>query len=384
MIEFLSGALAVLSARANEIIEELERVSEVPSPVIRQCQKVVSQTRQHLRLIDRHGKEVEGISHAVQNGLSVPSVEPLVKGYLKAYHDLRRQIDAVEEFFAGHITRFSSSDEFLTRTASAIWREANLPGDSPVAVASTSGYFCTLASLGIVFAPPNDVQRLLILPDLYHECGHLVHSGSTLLSDKPRFFAALPAYIHELEQQSRRYARPLPPDLTVSIYFKWLEYWAEEVACDTLAARLVGPAFGWCNLHLCIRHPKIFSSSKHPADAARTRHIFRVLRRCGWAQEVSDMERRWEQYVRTIGAQKPFNYDDYHPDELFIAVMEDVEASTSQLAEYKMGACAVADVLNEAWKRFLDDPLSYPAWEKSKVNEMGRVATFSADAKTAA
>jgi hypothetical protein len=379
MIEFLTAALAVLSARAKEIVDKLERVSDVPAPVIRQCQRVVKQTKQHRKLIDRHAKEVQGIKDAVQNGMSASTIEPLVKAYLKAYHDLRRQIDVVEEFFAGHVTRFSPADEFLTLTADAIWGETKLPGDSPVAVASTSGYFCTLASLGIVFAPPNDVQRLLILPDLYHECGHLVHSSSALLSDKPRFLAALPRYIQELEQQSRRYSRPLPPDLTVSICFKWLEYWAEEVACDTLAARLVGPAFGWCNLHLCIRHPKIFASTKHPADAARTRHIFRVLRRCGWENEVADMESRWEQYVRTIGAQKPFNYNDYHPDELFIAVMEDVETSTSQQLEiYKHGAGPIADLLNEAWKHFLSDPQGYAQWEKSKVDEMARMVASSA------
>lgn len=378
MIEFLAGALAILSARAKEIIEKLERVSNVPTPVLRHCQRVVNQTKQHRKLIDCHAKDVQGIKQAVEQGISASKIEPLVKAYLKAYHDLRRQIDAVEEFFAGHLSRFSPADEFLTLTAEAIWQEAKLPGDSPVAVASTSGYFCTLASLGILFAPPNDVQRLLILPDLYHEGGHLVHSGSAMLSDKPRFLAALPRYLKELEQQSRRYSRPLPADLVANIGFKWLEYWAEEVACDTLAARLVGPAFGWCNLHLCIRHPKIFTSSKHPADTARTRHIFRVLRRCGWDKEVADMESRWQQYVRTIRSQKPFNYDDYHPDELFIAVMEDVEESTAhQLAEYEAGTRPIANLLNDAWNYFLIDPQGYANWEKTKVDEMARMIASS-------
>src|SRR5260370_30025512 len=106
MIEFLAAALAVLSDRAKEIVDKLERVSDVPTPVIRQCLRVVKQTKQHRKLIDRHAKEVQGIKHAVQNGMSASTIEPLVKAYLKAYHDLRRQIDVVEEFFAGHVTRF--------------------------------------------------------------------------------------------------------------------------------------------------------------------------------------------------------------------------------------------------------------------------------------
>lgn len=373
MIDFLAGALAVLAARGSEIVEKLEKVTGVPSSVTEHCKLVVGKTKEHLREIEEHQVNLQTLRDAVTAGrLSLAKAEPFVKGYLKGYHDLRRKIDAIEEFFAGHVTRFSPADEFLTLTASAIWQESNLPGTPPVAIASTSGYFCTLASLGIVFAPPNDVQKLLILPDLYHEFVHLLHESSSMLADKPRFSRAIIGYINELEQQARRFSRPLPPHLTNDIYVTWSAYWAEEVACDTLAARLAGPAFGWCNLHLCIRHPKVYSMTKHPADAARTRHIFRVLRRCGWAQEAADMERRWEQYVQTIRPQKPPNYDDFHADELFIAVMEDVEASTSGVPTYQTGSGTIADLLNEAWKNFLTAPLDYPVWEKPMVEELSR------------
>jgi hypothetical protein len=374
MIDFLAGALAVLAARGSEIVEKLEKVTKVPPSVTEHCQRVVGRTKGHLREIKDQQVNLQRLRGAVAGGrLSLSKAEPFIKGYLKGYHDLRRKIDAIEEFFAGHVTRFSPPDEFLTLTASAIWREGNLPGGPPVAIASTSGYFCTFASLGIVFAPPNDVQKLLILPDLYHEFVHLLHENSSLLADKPRFSRAVIDYTHGLEQQARQFSRPLPPELTTNIYLTWSTYWAEEVACDTLAARLAGPAYGWCNLHLCIRNPKIYSMSKHPADAARTRHIFRVLRRCGWAQEAADMERRWEQYVQTIQPQKPANYDDYHADELFIAVMEDVEASTSGVVPtYQPRPGTVGSLLNEAWKNFLNDPLNYPVWEKPAVEELSR------------
>lgn len=372
MIDFLAGALAVLAARGNEIVEKLENVTGVPSSVTEHCKRVVSKTRGHLQEIKDQLDNLRDLRDSVNQGkLSLSKAEPFVKGYIKGYHDLRRKIDVIEEFFAGHVTRFSSSDELFTLTASAIWQESNLPGDAPVAIASTSDYFCTLASLGIVFAPPNDVQKLLILPDLYHEFGHLLHETSNILSNKSRFSRALIDYIYELEQQARRYSRPLPQSLSDNISFTWLAYWAEEVACDTLAAQLVGPAFGWCNLHLSIRHPKIYSSTKHPADAARTRHIFRVLKRCGWVQEVADMEQRWEQYVQTIRPQKPPNYDDYHADHLFIAVMEDIEASTAgTIPIYQPQPDSVSNLLNEAWRSFLKDPLNYPVWEKQMVNDL--------------
>jgi hypothetical protein len=91
------------------------------------------------------------------------------------------------------------------------------------------------------------------------------------------------------------------------------------------------------------------------------------------------MELRWEQYVRTIGAQKPLYYDDYHPDDLFIAVMEDVEETTgSHLSTYKPGAGVVGDLLNEAWRRFLTDPLNYVQWEKLRVQELGGTSSSTA------
>jgi hypothetical protein len=374
MIDFLVGASAVLAARGNEIVNKLEEVTDVPSTVTDHCRRVIQKTKRHLQEIETHQSNLQQLQDSIlRGGLPFSKAAPVVKGYIKSYHDLRRKIDAIEEFFAGHITRFSKSDEFLTRTAATIWREASLPGDSPVAIASTSDYFCTLASLGIVFAPPNDVQKLLILPDLYHEFGHLLHETSSLLSNKPRFTSALVDYIYELEQQARRYSRPLPANLTNEICTNWAAYWAEEVACDTLAARLAGPAFGWCNLHLCIRHPKIYSSTKHPADAARSRHIFRVLKRGGWSKEVGQMERRWEQYIHTLRPQKPSHYDDFHPDELFIAVMEDVEDSISaSLPTYKPEHHTVANLLNMAWENFLQDPVNYPEWEKPMVEELWR------------
>src|SRR6266404_3617169 len=372
MIEFLAGALAVLAARGEEIVAKLDKVTAFPPSVTKHCRRVRDDTKGYLQEIRDRSRDLQDLRESIARGrLASSDAEPFIKSYLKDYRDLRRNIDAIEEFFAGHVVRFSDSDEFLTLASATIWLEANLPGDPPVAIASTSGYFCTLASLGIVFAPPNDVQKLLILPDLYHEFGHVLHESSNILSDKPRFLQALADYVYELEQQARRYSRPLPSDLSGNISFRWLEHWAEEVACDTLAARLVGPAFGWCNLHLCIRHAKIYSSSQHPADAARTRHIFRVLKRCGLAKEGADMERRWQELLHLMSPQKPPNYDDYHPDELFVAVMEDVDAATSSaIPTYVPGSGAICDLVNEAWVAFLRDPLRYPDWEKPRAEQL--------------
>ena len=75
------------------------------------------------------------------------------------------------------------------------------------------------------------MQRLLILPDLYHEFGPVLHASSNILSDKPWFLQVLADYVYELEQEALRYSRPLPSDLSGNISYRWLR---------GLRARLVG------------------------------------------------------------------------------------------------------------------------------------------------
>ncbi|MCI0491217.1 MAG: hypothetical protein L0229_31895 [Blastocatellia bacterium] len=143
------------------------------------------------------------------------------------------------------------------------------------------------------------------------------------------------------------------------------------MACDVLAARLVGPAYGWSNLLLCLQSPNVCSiGADHPADAARTSHIFRVLRRCGWGAQVEKMENQWNRYVKTVGQKKANHYNDYHPDRLFIAVMEDVEEATRNLNPYRAGSDTIAEILNLAWQQFLSDPVGYDRWESQTISTL--------------
>src|SRR5262249_49393591 len=135
-----------------------------------------------------------------------------------------------------------------------------------------------------------------------------------------RFQQALRDHSNGLKNQIRRVSRPLDPKDISAIVARWKWHWAEEVACDSIAARLVGPAYGWCNLHLCLQSSNVYEiTAEHPADAARTAHIFRALKRGGWIADVVEMEAHWAQYLKTMKHRKPRNYDDYHPSDLFVA-----------------------------------------------------------------
>jgi len=372
MIDFLLGAFTILTARAQKIIKELEASSTLPAPVIPQCALIAARTRKLLPNLRRRTKVIKQVKSKIAAGqLRFDQAEPILRGSLLAYRDLTRELNATEEYFVGHIKRLIRADLFLTTLSAALWKETNLPGLPPVTVSSTSGYFCTLASLGIIFSPPSVEDHLLILPDLYHEAGHLVHDRLNLFGT--RFVAALADHRQALINQVRRTSRPLRPQTISDISARWMVRWAEEVACDTLAARLVGPAYGWCNIHLCLQSPNIYAiGAEHPADIARTQHIFRVLKRLGWGSEVDKMEDHWNRYVRVVNHRTVPHFHDYHPEPLFVAVMEDVEESTRNLNIYGSRTSEVSKLLNEAWREFLTDPTGY---ENSKDHLMTKLKT---------
>src|SRR5258706_14624128 len=143
MIDFLSGAFTILTARAQKIINELESASTLPAAVVPQCAVVASRTRNLLPSLKRRRRAIDQINAKIVAGqLRIDQAEPILRGSLLAYRDITRELDATEEYFVGHIKRLIAPDLFLTTLSATLWKETNLPGLPPVTVSSTSGYFC--------------------------------------------------------------------------------------------------------------------------------------------------------------------------------------------------------------------------------------------------
>lgn len=371
MIGFLTGAFSVLHIRGERIVKILEEKTDVPPSVVERCRRAAQNTR---NLVDQIGDKIETLSlikKSLEDGrVTAAQIEIPVKRVLLSYRDLRRKLDAIEENFVGHIVRYNESDLFFTKLAEALWDETNLPDLPPVAVTNTSGYFCTWASMGIVFSPPSTEHNLLIFPDLYHEFGHILQELVKLYGSN--FRAELQSHVADLKNQIRRHARPMEQKTIDDINYKWSENWAEEVACDTLATFIVGPAYGWCNLHLCLQNSSAYiHGGKHPADAARTKHILRVLRRRGFGADADAIEKLWQSYA-DISQQAPLNYyQDYHPDGLFTAVMEDVELAIKDcgFAGIEENSPMIA-LFNQAWVVFNENNANYNEWEEKAIGEL--------------
>ena len=371
MITFLKDAYLVLLNRAERIVKILADQPHEPPAVVERCRRVAQHSRQVIDEINDKILFIEAVNINLENHKIYNSdANRLLKKVLLAYRDHRRTIDGIEENFVGHIVRYNKSDLFFTNLAEVLWEETNLPDMPPIAVTSTSDYFCTLAPLGIIFSPPSTEYNLLIIPDLYHEFGHIVHETNKLFGT--RFNTELKAHIEHITNQVRRHSRPILQQTIDDITEVWIRRWAEEVACDTLATMIIGPAYGWCNLQLCLQNSNAFSSTgAHPADAARTDHILKILRRQGYSSEADKIKHIWDQYIEITQQTLTGNYQDYHPQSLFTAIMEDVEAEISRNGFFGIkDDCQTIKMLNEAWALFNQDNQKYRDWELRTIETL--------------
>jgi hypothetical protein len=372
VIGFLRGVFSVLGVRAEKIVKTLEDKKDIPLSATEHCRRVSERTKGVIVLINDRQDILRELEKSLQTGIINSSQsDSLLKQILKSYRSFRREIDVIEENFVGHLIRFNEADLFYTNLSSALWKDTNLPDTAPVAVTNTSGYFCTWASLGIVFSPPSSEHHLLISPDLYHEFGHILHEGLKIQLFGKRFEAELKSHITDLKNKVRRNSRPIEDKTILEIAFRWKSGWAEEVACDTLSTLMLGPAYGWCNFHLCLQNHNIFDfAGQHPSDAARTKHILAVLRRLGFREDADKIENLWSDYIRISQPNNSKYYQDYHPESLFTAVLEDVEESIKANNFGVTGKSPVIEKLNKAWKQFLDNTANYNDWEIAAIIEI--------------
>lgn len=379
MIELLSGAYSVLLVRGGKCLGALRQIHSaagrrpVPLPsMVERCSRIEEQLEEMLAEIRKKSLLLRELQDNLTKGsIELSQTKRFVSGLLMSYRDQRRSLESIEEHFVGHILRFTETDQFFTRLASVLWSETGLPGTPPIAITNTSGYFCTLASLGIIFSPPSIEHNLLIFPDLYHEFGHILQKSGSINLVGPRFDSALEAHINDLHNQVRRISRPLDPALIDEIEQIWRRTWSEEVACDTLATFVLGPAYAWCNLHLCLQNGNAYSDGyEHPADAARTGNLIRILRRRGFCEAATQVENEWNGYMDFSASIRTPYYSDFHPDSLFIAVMEDVEQALIDAGIRTDLKGPTVELLNRGWQEFNQNRATYHTWEANALSEL--------------
>lgn len=358
MKDFLQGALNALLQRIDCLAELLDRVREFP-PVKHKCIEV--------KALLNEARTESGKALALLSGPA-----DILENIAAQYRALARGVYLIEQVFVGPVSRFSREDELLSKLCERICKEMGVSDDVPVVAAASNQYFCTIPAFGVIYIPASESRSLLNLPDLYHEIGHHWHRrGHPLLGH--RYTAALREYLEDTVDEITRLSRPVDIRRFRNLMTFWRD-WAEEVAADTFATIILGPAYGWANLHLMLRSVSIFDySSTHPADAARMDNILRILRSDPKAvSHVALLDEQWKKYLSFPHPAKPELYDLLHGDPIFTAVLEDVRDAINAHGLKISGSTdgTMAYLLNDAWRRLPADASQYNAWERNMIEQI--------------
>jgi hypothetical protein len=228
-----------------------------------------------------------------------------------------------------------------------------------------------MPDMDLIFVPSLEPDRLLGLPDIYHELGHMI-----LFREEKQFKAAALA---EVERQFDRLRRDAihanwpreSLDELENYRYLWRAAWWLEFGADFIATYLVGPAFGWCNIRTStnLGGELHVGSESHPADDARATAMEMMLDKIDAAQDSAAIRQRWSELVRLSGEIPPQRFELAYPGELLSALCNIVYDCCRQLglrqwvlpdaAEQTVGA-----ELHRAWNEFRQRPESFAGYER--------------------
>ena len=239
---------------------------------------------------------------------------------------------------------------------------------------SDTYYWAEIGS-GMIALPYGEERNILNLSDLYHEIGHFLYDQHNI-----DFVADLPARIDAFYKQKHGTFA-----LATDALNRWETTWMEEFACDLIATFLTGPAYAWTNLKITAASSvlNVFGKptlkSVHPANEARMRAIFAMLRLTNHNTELAQIESSWEDFLRNIRIKPPVNFYDIYPQDFIDRLAQSVFEGCRNIGlrsydeQLALPSPAVSLALNEAWHIIHTSPDDFKNWEEGKVAELGFV-----------
>lgn len=365
MAPLLSQLLYDLRRRYVYLISELDSSQErLPAEALPYCQEFLDLAQRSLRQVDVL--------------LADPDLtdRDLSKNFFYVYKRLAEFAQQVEDGPALALTRYGSSDRFMTALVNRICAECGYAHRAPLCAALSSQHYCAHVDLDLIFVPSLEPFHLLGLADVYHELAHFL-----LFRDRDKLLGPLQQLAGEyydaelLSAGQRGWAERSVQDLQ-HFRERWISSWALEIGCDQLATYLCGPAYGWTNIRLCARLSNdVFSiRDNHPADEARAIAIGATLQRLGESDNAKAVAQHWGELTLNAGHDKPSTFDLAFPRTLLDKMADVVVRIAGEIGLRSYSSVADTDHvsvhLNEAWKQFLLNPCLYDDWEISRLRDL--------------
>jgi hypothetical protein len=297
------------------------------------------------------------------------------------YSHLEEEYREIEQYLFQPISRYDRKAEgYFELVIRLIYKEINFLQEPPYisTMSNSDAYFRAYPKYKIIMLPHGEEKHLLNLGDLYHEIGHLVYMQFEpfLIGDT---IERLSDYYRDLIQRHGRSDHGLKSAIHHGRQI-WREYWVEELACDLMATYMVGPAYGWSHLKLCVmssKHNDLFSHSNlyrnHPPDAVRMHVILVMLGLIGCQSEAAAIASTWEDLLRANRNRVPPHYDQLFPTAQLDALASSVfngccdivlRSYPQQLVQETL---PISSFINGAWKKIINEPGNATDWTKSQI-----------------
>jgi hypothetical protein len=298
---------------------------------------------------------------------------------LRLLRRARADLDRLEYVAVSVLHRWTETDTRINKLAEKLGREIGFPLTLPVVAGLSQNYYHTYPDLRLICIPLAEGRFLLHLPDLYHELGHSLFAFATdarldaFQKHCLEFNGAAAAYLEsELELATSGFS-PRSFELYLTTWLRSWFGWSIEAFCDLFALYMVGPAYAWAHLHLCVSsggdpfETPLVSTSTHPPDGARMELLLRGLTRLGFHHDRQAVEGRWHEFLGAAGAGPSPEYNRCFPSHIL-----DMCEQKAHDAVATLGCCLAQPpltgsgraLLNEAWNVFWRDQSGFAAWER--------------------
>jgi len=306
----------------------------------------------------------------------------------RGFRTCARQIELVESYGIPALYYVTPEIGYLNKLIFKIHQEINLPLTPPSVACISTNYYYLHSFTNVIFVPLGESNFLLHLPDVFHEIGHEVfyNKGNELRLKKVNencheAIRIITKYYRELlARKIRETGPPGIPKIIKYFHSQWKDYWMEEFFCDLFACYTLGPAYAWSHLYLTTKKTEdAYSlSQKHPSDDSRMKMLLLGLRKLGFSSEAESLQSKWNNLPLIANIEPIVEYQYAYPIEL----MEEVsdlfleglrESGFSIVSPEKLenlNQNSIIKLLNEAWKTFWKDPVTFRKWEEKAVEKL--------------
>jgi hypothetical protein len=299
---------------------------------------------------------------------------------------LQRGYRAVNVHYLPAVHRSRQSDRLSLTILNWLHSQHPQTTGCPVLIADQDFAIMPIVGNPIRYSLPVTYQEsLLNVPLFFHELGHYLYEYHREELDMlvKEFQAKLDDFLFIPFQQNDSRTASLKQANSVIIE-TWYE-WIQELYCDAVGLQIGGISYlNAFSYYLKANGRSMFHVSEkdlarrsHPVTWLRVKLMVHRCQALGLADSGSSIVDEWNQLAKIAKAKEDyFGYYNIAYQDDILQTLEDMLTETApiQFQDYIFEDENIIAVCHQAWEQYLHQPITYPAWEASTIQQlMGRL-----------